>query len=280
MNRSIGEVVEIVILVLFLAYGTTLGIKGLYDVFRETCNYSLEIEDKNAATKLSDVVFTGDYDTLLTQGELCLMTQIQDLGMPEPNTLLIGGQEVNIDITRFDNTVSYIAALNRVFQDKCKYLVRYDYRTSTYYCTPYLKTQNPASPYADYTVKEVVNRLDPALGFADPMIRVKDGFVEFSQGIQHRAFSFSNVLKNGKTYLLTFRANSTADNDLLHVDAFPDDLPEKVFSLSKTPASYSWLLTIPKAETGSSTAQLLRFFISSEISKGQITVADIELTEY
>ncbi len=280
MNKSVGDIIELVILMLFLSFGTTLGVKGLYDIYVETRSYSLEMEDKNAATKVSDIIFTGDYDTLLSQGEICLMTQIQDFGMPEPNSLLMGGKEVKIDTARFDNTLSYISALNTVFKDQSQYLIRYDYRTNTYYCIPYLKTKNPTSPIITYEEKEVVKKIDSTSASVGPMISVSGKLIEISAGAQNRTFTFSNVIENGKTYLLTFRAYSTADNDPLLVDAYPDDLPEKTFRLSKVPATYSWLVTIPRTEDGKSAVQLLRFFVSSEINKGKITVSNIELTEY
>lgn len=280
MNKSVGDIVELVILMLFLSFGTSLGVKGLYDIYRETHSYSLEMEDKNAATKVSDIIFTGDYDTLLSQSELCLMTQIQDFGMPEPNSLMMGGKEVEIDTTRFDNTLSYISTLNTVFNDQSKYLVRYDYKTNTYYCTPFLKTQNLTSHTINYEEKEEIKKIESTSASINTMITVNGKLIEINAGAQHRAFTFSNVIENGKTYLITFRAYSTADDDPLLVDAFPDDLPEKAFRLSKVPTTYSWLVTIPKTEDGKSAVQLLRFFVSSEMNKGNITISNIELTEY
>lgn len=265
---------------LFLSFGTTLGVKGLYDIYKEISNYSLEMEDKNAATKLSDVISTGDFDTLLSQGELCLMTQIQDFGMPNPNTLLIGGKEIRIDTTRFDNTLSYISDLNPLFKDGCRYLVRYDYRTDTYYCKPYEKIQNPASPIKNYIEKETVKAIDISSAFADPMININGNLIEISPGAQNCAISFSNAVDNGRTYLLTFRAYSTVGDDPLFADVYPDDLPEKAFRISVVPLTYSWLVTIPKVEEGKSQAQFLRFFISSEQNRGKLTVSNIELTEY
>lgn len=280
MNKSLGHIIELVILMLFVSYGTTLGVKGLYDVYRETLTYSLEMEDKNAATKVSDVIFTGDFDTLLSPAEISLMTQIQDSGMPKPNSLLIGGKEIKIDTTRFDNTLSYIPVLNTAFKDQSKYLVRYDYKTNTYYCTPYLKTQDPTSHMINYTEREVVKKLDFSFASTDPIIVVNGDSVQIKAGSQHRAIGFSNTVENGKTYLVTFRAYSTADDDPLFVDVYPDDLPQKSFRISKVPTTYSWLVTVPKIEERKSVAQYLRIFVSSEVNKGDITISDIELIEY
>jgi len=280
MHKSLGDIIELVIFILFISYGTTLGVKGLYDIYRETYSYSLEIEDKNAATKLSDVIFTGDYDTLLTQSELALMTQIQDYGMPAPNNLMIGGKQIEIDTSRYDNTLTYITELNSVFKDQYKYLVRFDYKTNTYYCTPYDKKQDPVTKVIQYTAKEVVKKLNTLSASTSPMITAKDKTIEIRAGAQNCYATYSNVVQNGKTYLITFRAYSLVDNDPLVVDIYPDDLPEKSFRLTTVPTSYSWLVTIPNTSEGKSKAQQLRFFISSEKNKGNITISNIEITEY
>lgn len=150
MHKSVSEIIDIVILVLFLAVGFSTGVRGLYNILRETEQYTLEMEDKNAAVKASDVMSTGEYDTLMSPGEICLMAQIQDAGMPAPHCMSLGGEEIEINTDMTDNLVLYVSKLNTVLNNQYKYLLRYDYNTRTYLCTPYTRAWDPITNTVKY----------------------------------------------------------------------------------------------------------------------------------
>lgn len=267
MRKSLEEVIDLIIFVIFLASGMTLGVQGLYELHRVTYAYSLEVEDKNVIVKDYGVDYIGDYDGLLTPAELCLMTQIQDRGMPNPNSIMINGEIITIDIARADNTKSYIAQINDTTNNDYRYELKYNYKTETYYATPYLKTLDTNTGEYKYSAIETAIKID--------------GIYSILAGQQHSLiFQEQSVLNNGKTYLISFIAYSEQNGDKVHVDAWPDELPEKSFVLTNIPTEYSWLVTIPPESSDVPVVDSLRFFISDEINQGKITIKNINIIEY
>lgn len=274
-------------LVIFLAIGCSLGVQGLYDIYRETNSYSLEFEDKNTALKNEYTALDAEFDSLLGINELCLMMQIQDAGMPQPNRIVIDGVYFDIDTSRVD-LADYVSIIKEVANESYRYLVRYDYITDSYYCTPYIKDTSTPSydregvAYVNVDSDHGVNMTNMSIDSNN--ITVENGTITFSANLQNKAVSFGNVLANGKTYLITFRAWSSIENDLLTVEAFPDDLPDTTFKLSTIPTYYSWQLEIPFAKEGLeegdteiSPVECLRFLVSSEKNQGDIVVDNIEI---
>ena len=92
----------------------------------------------------------------------------------------------------------------------------------------------------------------------------------------HSSVNFSGLLQKGKTYTATFTASSTSAGDILHVDAYPDDLPETTFKLTTTPTQYQWTFTVP---SNLSNPAYFRIFSSGEQTNGTMTVANIYFGE-
>lgn len=88
MNQQVGEIFDIIILVLFLAIGLDIGVKALCEVNREVQESALIYMDKNTTVKYtpSEKIY-GSYDGSMTAAEVLLMTQIQDFNMPYPDII-------------------------------------------------------------------------------------------------------------------------------------------------------------------------------------------------
>jgi hypothetical protein len=137
MNKSLADVVELIVFVIFLAVGSSLGVCGLFNEYRRTVNYSLEVEDKNTALKQSTMPVSTEYDLLVTPSEIRIMAYIQDSGMPSPTALTIGEATIEMDTSIANNNQLYSTELGEYLSEGLRYLIRYDYKTNSYHCIPH-----------------------------------------------------------------------------------------------------------------------------------------------
>jgi hypothetical protein len=98
--------------------------------------------------------------------------------------------------------------------------------------------------------------------------------IKVAKGAYHQAASLPNVFTARHQYMVVFDAWSTEEGDVLHVDAHPDTLPEKVFRLTTERTTYSFSVTSDLAQMNNAA---LRVFDSGETPEGDMYVTNIRV---
>lgn len=98
--------------------------------------------------------------------------------------------------------------------------------------------------------------------------------IKIAKGAYHQAASLSGVFTAGHQYMVVFDAWSTVEGDVLHVDAHPDNLPEKTYRLTTEKTTYSFSVTSDLTEMNHAA---LRFFDSGETPEGDLYITNIRV---
>ena len=260
MQKSLEQIVDIIALTVFLVAAVTIGISGLYSLLREVNHYSLEVEDKNSALKLSDTSMTEGYDSLLSVDEICLVTQIQDSGSGSKVVLLVGGHETVIETASAGNTERYASEIRSHLNENYRYLVRYDYRTDTYCCTPY----NPVTYSAEETPITSIGTITSGQVIGEQTYSLSNG---------QQIVTASDYMTSGKTYLLSLSAHCVDGSGSITIETAPAATASssRTYSLTKKEAAYSLLVT--------ATDSMTQFRIKYS-GTGDVIVSNMEITQY
>jgi hypothetical protein len=132
MDKNVSDVLGVVLLVLVLAGGVSLGVFSTVrsDLFARS--YEVLLEDKTAQTKYSSDLQDYDYDGTLSRGEVFVATLIQDDGMSGSGTMQLGSNTLTVQkvpltayldtYTEYANTFLQGSPASASIRVTCRYL--------------------------------------------------------------------------------------------------------------------------------------------------------------
>lgn len=84
--KELESMFDIVLLIIMLAAGASIGMKSLYKAYREVESYQASRDDKNVQIREYGAAQVEEDARYLSRGELLIMTQIQDQGLSRTKT--------------------------------------------------------------------------------------------------------------------------------------------------------------------------------------------------
>lgn len=84
--KELESMFDIVLLIIMLATGASIGLKAVYKAYREVESYQASRDDKNVQIREYGAAQVEENAGNLSRGELLIMTQIQDRGLSRTYT--------------------------------------------------------------------------------------------------------------------------------------------------------------------------------------------------